>query len=167
MVCVGVGNQIMNIKNAEINKSSLSAFRFLFFALLFLLPLSSLYAASTELGAEDDLTVLGTDGTVTDPDLEIKGFSIFGSTNVLTHISTAAGNTVFNGAIETSSDIYVVGKSTFIDNVYFSGAENIFINGGSDSQILKYNLGGYLEWVNISSLGDNFWRSMSVFSAKK
>ncbi|MCG2726489.1 MAG: hypothetical protein L6420_09635, partial [Elusimicrobia bacterium] len=117
------------------------------------LPLT--VVAGTELGATDDFTVLGTDGTVDDPDVEIKGFTIFGSTNVLTHISTAAGNTVFNGAVEVSSDIYIVGKSTFIDNAYFAGAGNIFVNDGADGQILRYNSGGYLEWVDASSFGDD------------
>ncbi|MDP2866958.1 MAG: hypothetical protein Q8O90_12010, partial [Elusimicrobiota bacterium] len=75
-----------------------------------------------ELGAEDDLTVFGTGGTVPDPDVEIKGFSIFGSTSVLTYISTAPGNTVFNGAVQISSDVYVVGRSTFIGNAFFGSS---------------------------------------------
>jgi len=66
-----------------------------------------------ELGVQDDLTVFGSGGTVPDPDVEIKGFSVFGSTNVLTYISTAPGNTVFNGAVQISSDVYVTGRSTF------------------------------------------------------
>ncbi|MCG2725653.1 MAG: hypothetical protein L6420_05250, partial [Elusimicrobia bacterium] len=92
---------------------------------------------------------------VDDPDVEIKGFTIFGSTNVLTHISTAAGNTVFNGAVEVSSDIYIVGKSTFIDNAYFAGAGNIFVNDGSANQMLQKNAAGNLEWIDGSSLGDD------------
>ena len=37
----------------------------------------------------NDLKVAGDSGTVPDPDLEVKGFFIFGSTSMLTHISTA------------------------------------------------------------------------------
>ena len=90
-----------------------------------LLLVSGMAAAAdigVELGADDDLTVLGTGGTVPDPDVEIKGFSIFGSTNVLTYISTAPGNTVFNGAVQVSSSVYVVGVSTFTGNAFFGSS---------------------------------------------
>jgi len=122
--------------------------RFCAFALILLvfsLFVSNVYA-QTELGSQDDLTVLGINGTVPDPDVEIKGFTIFGSTNVLTHISTAAGNVIFNGAVESSSDVYIVGISTFEDNVYFSGAGSIFINGGLTDQILKKAADGSMYW---------------------
>ena len=65
-----------------------------------------------ELGVEDDLTVFGAGGTGPDPDTGIKGFTIFGSTNVLTHISTAPGNVIINGVLEVSSDVYIVGYSS-------------------------------------------------------
>ncbi|KAF0124918.1 MAG: hypothetical protein FD189_2049 [Elusimicrobia bacterium] len=67
----------------------------------------------TEFGVADTLKVMGTLGTVPDPNLAVKGFSVFGSTNVQTFISTAAGNAVFNGAVQVSSDVYVTGRSTF------------------------------------------------------
>ena len=84
------------------------------FFLILLNPCFELPAYSaTEFGVKDDVTVMGVDGTVSDPNLEVKGFSIFGSTDLITHISTAPGNTVFNGAVEISSDVFVVGKSSF------------------------------------------------------
>ena len=132
-------------------------FSFPFFSSL---PLPSLVPDAhsqigTELGSEDDLTVLGTDGNVHDPDLEIKGFTIFGSTDVRTHISTAPGNTIFNGAIETSSDVYVTGRSTFAGNVYFPSAGALFVSDGASGQILRKNVGGWLYWDNVSAVWDN------------
>ncbi|MFH1619458.1 MAG: hypothetical protein ABIG11_06085, partial [bacterium] len=136
----------------------LSAIRYTLYAILItytLYPLSVYGLPGTEFGAQDDLTVFGTDGNVPDPDVEIKGFSIFGSTNVATHISTAAGNTIFNGAIEVSSDIYVVGKSTFTDNIYLPAASGIFVQDGIPGQLLLKNAGGYLYWDSIGAVGDN------------
>lgn len=69
--------------------------------------------------AQDKMSALGTAGAVPAPDFAIKGFSVFGSTNVLTYISTAPGNTVFNGAVQVSSDIYVLGASTFSSAAFF------------------------------------------------
>lgn len=84
-------------------------------ALIF--PLTHLHSAT--FAAQDKLAALGTAGIVTNPDLAVKGFSIFGSTNVLTYISTAPGNAVFNGAVQVSSDVYVSGISTFTGKAFF------------------------------------------------
>jgi len=77
-------------------------------------------ALAVTFNAVDDLRVSGVTGTVSAPDLEVKGFSVFGSTNVLTHISTAPGNVVINGALQVSSYVYVTGKSTFTGAAYFT-----------------------------------------------
>ena len=74
---------------------------------------------SAVFNAVDALKVSGATGTVPDPDLEVKGFSVFGSTDVLTHISTAPGNVVINGALEVSSDVYITGRSTFTGAAFF------------------------------------------------
>ncbi|HOI42609.1 MAG TPA: hypothetical protein PK523_06660, partial [Elusimicrobiales bacterium] len=126
----------------------------LFFLLFSLFPAASY--AQTELGAVDDLTVLGADGTVPDPDVEIKGFSVFGSTDVVLFISTSPGNTVFNGAVQISSNIYAIGMTTFTGNVYIQ-QDKLYINGGLAGQVLKKNAGGWLEWADAASLveGDN------------
>ncbi|MBI5743148.1 MAG: hypothetical protein HY952_01230 [Elusimicrobia bacterium] len=116
----------------------------------------------TELGSEDDISVLGIDGTVPDPDVEIKGFSVFGSTNVLTHISTAPGNVLINGALEVSSDVYVVGRSTFSGNVHSLGSISAVKFYGDGSSLT--GLGGTLSggqaprlayWTAATSLGNS------------
>ncbi len=106
--------------------------------------------AQTELGSEDDLTVLGTNGTALDPDTEIKGFTVFGSAqSSYTGASAAPGHVVVNGVLAVSSGAYFVGNSTF------TGAGKIFVNDGNPGQLLRKNSGGYLEWSDISSIGDN------------
>jgi len=119
---------------------------FLLFLASGLWPMASNIYSQTELGSEDDLTVLGMTGTVPDPDLEIKGFSVFGSTNVLTHISTAAGNVVINGALEVSSNIYIVGYSTA--NKYYGDGSALT---GVSTDTLKIGDaygGGIVFWVD-------------------
>jgi hypothetical protein len=106
--------------------------------------------AQTELGSEDDLTILGTDGTALDPDAEIKGFTVFGSTQAAyTGAVTGPGNVVVNGALAVSSGAYFVGNSTF------TGAGKIFINDGTAGQLLGKNAAGSLQWLNGTALGDN------------
>ncbi|HBB68144.1 MAG TPA: hypothetical protein DCZ93_12805, partial [Elusimicrobia bacterium] len=61
-------------------------------------PLTTFLYAQTEFGVEDDLTALGVDGTALDPDAEIKGFTVFGSTQAAYAGAAAApGNVVVNG----------------------------------------------------------------------
>ena len=114
-------------------------------------PLTTFLYAQTEFGVEDDLTALGVDGTALDPDAEIKGFTVFGSTQAAYAGAAAApGNVVVNGALTVSSGAYFVGDSTF------PAANKIFVNDGSAGQMLRKNSGGYLEWSSISdNLGDH------------
>ena len=113
-----------------------------------LLPASA--HAQTELGSEDDLTVLGVNGAAADPDVEIKGFTVFGSTQAdYNGAVVGAGNVVVNGVLAVSSGSYFVGNSTF------TGAGKIFITDGSAGQILRKNSAGYLEWSDSSVIGDN------------
>lgn len=79
-------------------------------------------AAAATFAVPDDLTSSGTGGTVPAPDAGVKGFSVFGSTDMLTHISTAAGSVVINGALEVSSDVYITGRSTFTGEAFFGSA---------------------------------------------
>jgi len=129
-----------------------SRFAFSFFFILAaaccLLPASS--HAQTELGSEDDLTVLGTNGTALDPDTEIKGFTVFGSTQTsYTGAVVGPGNVVINGVLAVSSGAYFVGNSTF------PAASEIFINDGSAGQLLRRHTAGHLEWTDSAALGDN------------
>ncbi len=118
------------------------------FFLSLLLPSAAL--AQTELGSEDDLAILGTDGTAADPDVEVKGFTVFGSTQAnYPGAVVGAGNVVVNGVLAVSSGAYFVGNSTF------TGAGKIFINDGSAGQLLRRHSAGYLEWADTSAMGDN------------
>ncbi|MBI5744545.1 MAG: hypothetical protein HY952_08355 [Elusimicrobia bacterium] len=120
----------------------------LFFAAFQALP--GRLCAQTELGAADDLTVVGADGTPSDPDVEVRGFSVFGATQAA-YAGAAAGpgNVVINGVLAVSSGAYFVGNSTF------TGANRIFINDGSAGQVLSKNSDGALQWTSSSALGDN------------
>jgi hypothetical protein len=114
----------------------------------------------TEFGIEDDLTVLGTAGTAVDPDLEIKGFSVFGTTQAAPalQIPQAPGNMFVNGYVQVSSGMYVTGGSTFTSTVNLPGPTSLFITGGTEGQILTKNATtGALRWDSISSYvsGDN------------
>ncbi len=113
-----------------------------------LLPASA--RAQTELGSEDDLTVLGTNGTALDPDTEIKGFTVFGSTQAA-YAGAAAGpgNVVVNGVLAVSSGTY------FADSSTFSAAGKIYVGDGSAGQILSKTAAGNLQWTSASGLGDN------------
>ncbi|HBE89288.1 MAG TPA: hypothetical protein DDW67_09145 [Elusimicrobia bacterium] len=123
------------------------AFAFIF-PLLIILPAASL--AQTELGSEDDFTVLGTDGTAADPDAEIKGFTVFGSTQAsYPGAVVGPGNVVVNGVLAVSSGAYFVGNATF------TSAGKIFINDGSTGQMLRRNAAGHLEWTDSAALGDD------------
>ncbi|MBI4349840.1 MAG: hypothetical protein HY550_00220 [Elusimicrobia bacterium] len=117
---------------------------------------SAAYAADngTEFGIEDDLTVLGKAGTAVDPDVEIKGFTVFGSTQASYLIPVDTGNVVLNGAVQVSSGLYVTGGSTFATGAYFTGISsfsdvaNLHMAGGTANQVLKKVAGGGLVWAN-------------------
>ncbi|HBB66242.1 MAG TPA: hypothetical protein DCZ93_02860 [Elusimicrobia bacterium] len=113
----------------------------------------------TEFGIEDDLSVFGREGTAPDPDAEIKGFTVFGSTQAAyTGAVVGAGNVVVNGVLAVSSGAYFVDKSTFAGGAYFtavssfSNVANIHIAGGTANQVLKKVAGGGMVWAD-DSLG--------------
>ena len=114
-----------------------------------LLPAASVHA-QTELGAEDDITVLGANGTLTDPDAEIKGFTVFGATQAAyTGALAGAGNVVVNGVLSVSTGAYFAGESTF------TAAGKIFVNDGDAGQLLQKSAAGNLVWISSTSMGDN------------
>jgi len=119
--------------------------------LVFSLCPAPLHAQSlTELGSEGDLTVLGTGGTALDPNAEIKGFTVFGSTQAAYPGAVVGpGNVVVNGVLAVSSGAYFVGDSTF------PAAGKIFINDGSTGQLLSKKADGSLQWASSSAMGDN------------
>lgn len=64
------------------------------------------------LGAEDDLTVSGTQGTSADADLEVKGYAVFGASGDGASVVTQGVGGVFvAGHIEVASNLYVAGGS--------------------------------------------------------
>lgn len=112
----------------------------------------------TEFGIEDDLTVLGKAGTALDPDVEIKGFTVFGSTQASYLIPVGSGNVVLNGVVQVSSGLYVAGSSSFTSGAYhtgvssFSDVANVHFAGGAADQVLKKVAGGGMVWAD-DSLG--------------
>ncbi|MFA7008452.1 MAG: hypothetical protein WC204_06270, partial [Elusimicrobiales bacterium] len=126
-------------------------------------PLASGLYSQTELGSEDDLTVKGVDGTMMDPDVEIKGFSLFGSTGAAqtVNIPQTPGNIYVSGFVQVSSGAYFIGGSTFTTGgAYFQGISSfstvgkIYIPGANDAtKVLKSNLDGSLVWAADSNDG--------------
>lgn len=153
-----IGNKHMACRIDDLFSGTGSGFIFppfrYFLPALFLsvscLMLPAAVAAQTELGSADDLTVLGATGTALDPDVEVKGFAVFGSTQSgYTGAVIGPGNVVVNGALSVSSGAYFVGNSTF------TGASKIYINDGAAGEILRKDAAGYLNWADPASMGDN------------
>ncbi|HAT71835.1 MAG TPA: hypothetical protein DCS63_03370 [Elusimicrobia bacterium] len=120
---------------------------------------------NTEFGIEDDLTVIGNQGTMMDPDVELRGFTLLGSTGAAqtVYIPQTPGNMYVSGYVQVSSGMYVAGSSTFTSGAYFTGissfnnVNNIHIGGGTGGQVLVKVAGGGLDWGTVSSMvsGDN------------
>ncbi len=140
-------------KNSVFFRSANLASRFAFIIgaiISVLCPLSPALYSQAEFGVEGDLTVLGTSGTALDPDVEIKGFTVFGSTQAAYPGAVVArGNVVINGALSVSSGAY------FVDSSTFSAANKIFINDGSTGQLLSKRSDGSLQWTSAGVIGDN------------
>jgi hypothetical protein len=118
-----------------------------------LTPVRSVYAQAdngTEFGVQDDLTVLGADSLTTkDADVEIKGFTIFGSTedNKTLGITMAPGNVWVNGEVQISSGLYVSSVTITGISTFTLGAGSIFIKDGTGGQVLKKDAAtGALKW---------------------
>jgi len=62
-------------------------------------------------GMEDDLTVAGTNGTSSDADVEIKGYTVFGgSGGGATVVTQGVGSVFAAGSLEVASNLYVTGN---------------------------------------------------------
>jgi len=132
----------------------------------FLTLARSVYAAAnanlTEFGVEGDLTVLGLTGTTEDPDVAIKGFTVFGSTQTdyPGPVDSGAGNVVINGYLAVSSGAYFVGNSTFTATVNLPVPGSIMVSGaaGNGGKVLTSDgTTGLLKWGDVTTMvsGDN------------
>ncbi|MFA4835379.1 MAG: hypothetical protein WC749_04825 [Dehalococcoidia bacterium] len=92
-------------------------FLFCVFLVLILFRLGFAADKGLEFGIEDDLTVNGTEGTKTDADLEVKGYSVFGSG------SGAAKVTSGEGSLYIQNNLELGGNSYFWGNIGIGTAE--------------------------------------------
>ncbi|MCM2267521.1 MAG: hypothetical protein NDI60_07060 [Elusimicrobiales bacterium] len=143
----------MNFEKIAVSPMELTPWRRTALLALLLLSAASFGApglrAQSELGAEDDLTVLGDDGTAADPDVEVKGFSVFGTTQPVYPgpVQSGAGNVVINGHLTVSSGAYFTGISSFSD------VTKTYVAGGVAGDVLAKNaITGALQWVPLSSV---------------
>ena len=124
--------------------------KFFFYIFLAFLPAFSFGAdTGVETGIEDDLTVLGREGTAPDPDVEIKGFTVFGSTqSSYAGIVAGSGSVVINGYLSVSSGAYFAANSTFtaaIEVGTVNGAQSIF-----KSSVTTYGYGIFQSTVQMT-----------------
>jgi len=124
----------------------------------------------TEMGIDDDLTVNGTTGTWADPDVEIKGFTLFGTGATPAVIANAPGNVAIRGNLQADATSYfgssvtiagqaVIGSSlnvsgygVFLSTVQIGGSGSstnlYFANAAAnDGKVLKARPNGFLEWA--------------------
>lgn len=106
----------------------------------------------TEFGVQDDLVVLGTGGGWEDPDVEIYGFSIFGSTIGITpKISASTGSVFIGGNLQVNSTAYIEGieinQNAAISKLIFSGA------GTYSGRVLTLDSQGRVVFLEPSSIG--------------
>lgn len=131
--------------------------------MVFSLSLASVGSADPGImfGVADDLAVFGTNGTGATPDVGIKGFTVFGSTQATYPgpVQSGAGNVVVNGALNVSSGAYIIGGSTITGGAYFvnsstfastinvSSPTAVYLGGGAIDQVLKKDASGSLKWA--------------------
>ena len=132
--------------------------RILLLVLVFLfscaLVFSSAYAEDqgTEFGVEDDLTVLGNEGTDADPDLEVKGYSSFSATPTnATSVTSGAGSVYMENNLEIGGNAYLldnvgIGTIAPTDRLEVSGGDmsndagqKINVEGASGDSYMEYD----------------------------
>ena len=117
---------------------------------LLLAPALSAADNGTEFYMEDDLTVKGTQGSQTDPDVEIKGFTVFGSTQSTPALSipAAPGNVFMNGYVQVSSGMYVAAGTTIAARLSVANA-----NVQASSYTLTVSTGGSFYHLLVTTAG--------------
>jgi len=125
----------------------------------------------TEFFLEDDFTARGLDGSATDPDVEVKGFTVFGATQTAPalNIPAAPGNIFVNGYVQISSGLYVNASSTFTGSMYVAGVstftDNLYISGFSSAANYYGNGSGLTNVLSTSSVqrtGDTMTGSLTL-----
>jgi len=120
----------------------------------------AVYAAdnATEFGIEDDLSVLGSTGTLEDPDVEIKGFSVFGAVQGPNNIAASSGNVVIRGNLQVDATTYfgssvtVAGYGVFTSTVQMT--EGMLKYGNAVAgKVLKSGGNGYTYWGDDAGSG--------------
>ena len=117
----------------------------------------------TEFHVVDDLYVGGWGGTWSDPDVEIYGFSVFGSSTVAgatkwskmqSVISPSTGSVVILGNLAVASTAYIEGIT--IATSAADTSKLTFENGAANAgKVLQLDSNGYVKFVTPSSIGDN------------
>ncbi|MGC9070736.1 MAG: hypothetical protein ACP5IO_05450 [Elusimicrobiales bacterium] len=104
----------------------------------------------TEFGAQDDLVVLGTQGNWFDPDVEIYGFTIFGSTvGVTPKISPSTGSVFIGGNLQVESTAYIKG----LEIPQAGDISSLKFPGGTARKVLRMRSDGYVEFADPNDLG--------------
>ena len=91
--------------------------------------------AGLEFGIEDDLTVMGVDGDTNDPDLEVKGYSVFGTSDGATVATSGVGNVFVSGTLEASNMVVrtiTVGENATVSNLNVLGVLSVDSNDDLD-----------------------------------
>ena len=125
------------------------------------------YAAdnATEFGVEDDLTVLGSAGTWADPDVELKGFTLFGPAAGPQVITSTSGNVAIRGNLQVDATSYfgssvtIAGSGVFLSTVNVS-AGMLKYGSGASGQVMKSGGDGYVYWGtdNSGAVGGGAYR---------
>ena len=105
----------------------------------------------TEFGIEDDLTVLGSTGTWGDPDVELRGFTVFGPLAGPQVITSTNGNVAIRGNLQVDSTSYfgssvtIAGSGVFLSTVNVSQGM-LKYGAGAAGQVMKSGGDGYVYW---------------------
>ena len=117
--------------------------------------------AGTEMGAEDDLTVRGVQGTKSDPDFEARGYSAFGTNFTAATVATSGvGNVYIQNRLEIGAGVYVRGGGViYPDNTTQTTAIAMFslASGECDTNRLDILFG-----TNYLVSGVSVWQSPAI-----